>query len=651
MKRLLLIICCISTLLLGTGAAYKGSIITPIPDIQKPGKKALVDSNFGKTGLYFITNKGQVNKEALFYARTTDYTLWVTKQGLVFDSFKNLKDDVRKSERDVSRLTFLNSRRNPEIVPENPTDYRVNYLKGNNPSGWYTQIPSSERVCYRNLYNHIDLKIYGVEKEIEYDWIIKPGGNPSDILFDYQQIKKSSIDQTGNLVIQTAFGEWLHKKPVGYQVINGKRVPVEIGFTKVKKEKAAHVYGFKVSPYDKSHELIIDPMVIAFSTYLGGNSWEKLNKIVLHNGSIYATGYTDSANFPTMNAIQDTMAGSSDAFITKYSADGSSLVYSTYLGGSSFEGAQAIDVDNNGNVYITGFTDSSDFPTVSPYQNTLAGSSDAFITKISADGSSLLYSTYLGGSNADEASDIFVNSSSEIYVAGKTFSSNFPLQNALESNFNGGSNSGNLDAFITKLSASGSSLIFSTYLGGSGDDNAKSLDIDNYGNIYAGGCTYSSDFPVYNGYQMFIGSQNYSDGFLTKITPDGSALTFSTYLGGDSTDEISDVDTDTTGIYVTGETWSYYFPTTANAYQTTMPGDAAAFISKFNLSGSSLFYSSFLGGSGTTRANGIVANPDGSAYIVGSTNSSNFPQVNPVQYITIPGNIVAFITRFLADGT
>ncbi len=532
MKRLILIVifCAITlTLLLGTGLAQEKALDTPVANVQTIGKTAALAPDFGKIPLYFIANKGQVDEQARFYARTSRYTLWITPQGMIFDSVKKTKPKEKASYRDVSRLIFLNALPNPEIVPVKHSDYWVNYLKGNDKSGWHTRVPTSERVCYKNLYKGVDLEVYGVEKQVEYDWIVKQGANPAAIRFQYQGIQKSFIDETGNLVIKTAYGEWLHKKPVGYQVINGKRQAVEIAFTK--RGKSPHIFGFKVSRYDKNYDLIIDPMVIAFSTYLGGSGDDVITGLTLNDaGAIYVAGFTGSFDFPTMDAYKGTMAGETDAFVSKLSANGSALVFSTYLGGLSDDMAHSIFVDGDGIVYTAGVTYSTDFPVANAYQSTNEGFSDGFIAKLSADGSTLLYATYLGGSGDEILNDIAVNSSGEIAVTGQTFSSDFPLQNAIQALYEDGG-----DAFVTKFYASGASLVYSTYLGGTSNDAAKSLKLDNSGNVYVGGETSSANFPTANAYQASKAAGN--DGFLTKISPDGPSLTFSTYFGGNHDDQ------------------------------------------------------------------------------------------------------------------
>jgi len=249
------------------------------------GKNANIvnlDPDFGKIPLYFISNEGQVDEKALFYAKASRYTLWLTQEGLVFDSTRRINKDSTESirqnprdkndledikyERDVSRLVFVNANRSPEVVPADDTEHRVNYLKGNDKSKWQTNIQTSGAVLYGELYPNIDLKIYGIEKQIEYDFVVKPGGEVSDISFEYKDVEKTRIDKEGNLVIKTEFGELGQTKPVCYQVIEGERIEIKAEFKKIKND----TYGFKVEEYNKNHELIIDPVVLVYSTYLGG---------------------------------------------------------------------------------------------------------------------------------------------------------------------------------------------------------------------------------------------------------------------------------------------------------------------------------------------------------------------------------------------
>jgi len=627
--------------------------------------------DFGKLPLYFIPNEGQVHEKALFYARASRYTLWLTKQGLVFDSIKhkssellkdkyrhvphasaynsNLRitgDESRKYERDVSRLIFLNANKNPEITSMDRTAHRVNYFIGKEESKWKTNIPTSKTILYKEIYKNIDLKVYGIEGQIEYDWIVRPGGNPENIQFEYENIKRTRINKDGDLIIETEFRKIVHKKPVSYQMIDCKKVEVDAGFEKISKD----AYGLKVKKYNRNYELIIDPVVLVYSTYLGGSENEYCYDVAVDgDGNAYVTGSTRSTDFPMEIPFQDTLASSSDAFITKISSSGTSLAYSTYLGGSSYEYGSGIAVDNTGSAYITGETMSTDFPTKNAFQDTFGGGNffgDPFVTKLSSDGTSLVYSTYLGGLMWDVGKDIAVDSEGLAYVTGWTNSYNFPIHNAIQPTRPGGYYYG--DAFVTKFSSSGTSLVYSTYLGGSGDDEiGYGITADSEGAAYVTGYTESTDFPIQSPFQEVYGGGG-SDVFVTKFSSDGSSHIYSTYLGGSSGEKGYDVTVDGDGVaYVTGYTYSDDFPL-KNPFQAKAGSDA--FVTKFSSNGTNLIYSTYLGGSSSEYGKGIAADSGGAAYVTGYTYSTDFPTKNAYQG-TSGGYTDAFVTKFSSSGT
>jgi hypothetical protein len=666
------------------------------------------DLNFGKFPLYFIFNKGRVNKKARFYAKASRYTLWLTKEGLVFDSFKKVKVEVEegkerhtppfghpsqeddtprplrghpsqegksavphlthspKLERDVSRLVFLDANKNPEMVAIKESKLKVNYFIGNDKSKWHCAVPTSQAVLYKNLYKNIDLKVYGIEKQIEYDWVVKPGGNPEEIRFEYKNVKGTRIDKEGNLLIETDFGELVHKKPVSYQKRKAQsarrtaqntgvgaglracpieRKDVNVTFKKI----AKNTYGFEVGEYDKDCELIIDPVVLAYSTYLGGNAYEFARGIAVDNmGYAYVTGETQSTDFPTLNQYQ-AFQGYCDTFVIKLDTTQSgaiSLVYSTYLGGSLDDYGKGIAVDNSGNAYVTGLTWSSDFPIQNQYQ-TDQWSYDAFVTKLDttqSGASGLIYSTYLGGCSVEYCLGIAVDNSGNAYVTGLTWSSDFPTLNQYQTY------QGDRDAFVTKLDSTKSgtsSLIYSTYLGGIADDLGFGIATDNMGNAYVTGWTYSQDFPTMNQYQDDQGAQ---DAFVTKIdtTKSGAySLIYSTYLGGYGSDIGYGIVVDSSGnAYVTGQTSSTDFPT-LNQYQTD-PGDnnEDVFVTKIDTTQTgplSLIYSTYLGSWGHEIGFGIAVDSIGNAYVTGYTDSTNFPTLD--QYQTNQPHVDAFVTK------
>jgi uncharacterized repeat protein (TIGR02543 family) len=490
---------------------------------QEKFKSLKISPDYGTTALYFIPNEGQVHDKALFYAKASRYTLWMTKEGLVFDSSRRIETRENESppihrkdrynpegitcERDVSRLIFLNSKKNAEVVPVGRTEHKVNYFIGKDKSKWLTNIQTSRAVLYKELYRNIDLRVYGTEKQIEYDFIVRPGGKILDISFEYRDVEKTEIDKAGNLVIETKFGELEHAKPECYQVIEGEKIQVEARFKRIEN----NTYGFKVEEYNRNYELIIDPLVLVYSTYLGGSDNDFGRGIAIDTqGAAYVTGETLSTDFPTQNPIQGSNAGIVDVFITKVNSAGDAFVYSTYLGGSDFDNGFAIAVDTEGAAYVTGDSESNDFPTQNPIQGSNAGYSDVFITKVNSVGDAFVYSTYLGGSDFDNGFAIAVDTEGAAYVTGETQSNNFPTQNPIQGTYAGGE-----DVFITKVNSAGDALVYSTYLSGSGDDYGRGIAVDTQGAAYVTGETWSTDFPMQDPIQGSIAGL--IEAFITKL--------------------------------------------------------------------------------------------------------------------------------------
>ncbi len=626
---------------------------------EELSKNLNLDPNFGKIPLYFIPNGGQVDKKAFFYAKASKYTLWLTKEGLVFDSTIRTKNKNTKSmklsprdmnnpedfkfDRDVSRLVFVNANRNPEVIPVDVTEHKVNYFMGKDESKWRSNIQTSRAVLYKELYPNIDLKVYGIEKQIEYDFVVKPGGEVSHIGYKYRDVEKTRIDKEGNLIVVTEFGEIKHTKPVCYQVIRGERVEIKAEF----KRKEDNTYGFKAEEYNRNYELIIDPLVLVYSTFLGGSGTDGCGDIAVDStGSIYVGGYTNSIDFPTKNPIQGYRAGDYDVFITKINSAGNKLIYSTYLGGSEEDGrcGFALALDSEGAAYVAGYTVSSDFPTKNPIQGYKAGDYDAFITKINASGTALVYSTYLGGKAYDGVADIAVDTKGVAYMTGYTYSIDFPTKNPIQ-----GKKAGGHDVFITKINASGTDFVYSTYLGGSEIDAGFGIAVDSESSVYVTGYSNSFDFPIKNPIQE--SNAGGYDAFITKINATGTTLVYSTYLGGSVFDVAYTIAVDSEGAaYVTGGTDSIDFPT-KNPVQETNAGEHDAFITKINASGTALIYSTYLGGSDADGGDGgIKVDLEGAAYIAGQTESTDFPTKNPIQR-TYAGDGDIFIVKVNSSGS
>jgi hypothetical protein len=610
----------------------------------------------GGMPLYFIPNRGQVHEKAKFYAMTPRYILWVTEEGLVFDSLPgtgvedkvkpiprasrrtlNEKNDSRG--REVSRLIFLGANSHPGIVPVELTRHQINYYQGNNPAQWRTGIQTSKAVLYKGIYPNIDLKIYGKENQVEYDWIIKPGGNPGDICFQYRGVKATHLDNKGNLVIKTDLGELVHQKPISYQLIKGKKLDTRSGFKCINK----NTYTFTVPGYNRDYELVIDPVVtLEYSTYLGGSSDEYYASGAVDNtGHIYMTGYTHSMDFPTQNAYQSSKLNGYDAFLTKFTADGSGLIFSTYLGGNNEDKGRRIAVSSTGDIYVSGYTNSTNFPAA----NTIAGDYDTFCCRFDAAGN-FLGGRLLGGSGTDLNNAIAINKSNHVYVTGWTSSLNFPLKNPYQSIIKGNHH----DIYLCKFDPGLTEIEYSTYLGGTGGDTGgDEMVVDDSGFIYLDGVTSSANFPLKNAWQKTYAGGMF-DVYICKIKPDGSDLVFSTYLGGSGTDYAHGIAVDGNGgVIAGGDTYSSDFPV-KSPYQGTKRGNPDSYVSKFSPDGSELIYSTFLGGSKINYYGYMTADRSGKVYICGSTNSPDFPLVNPYQS-SLGGNQDVFLSILDTDGS
>jgi len=617
--------------------------------------------DFGEAPLYFIPNSGQFDEQASFCARASFYTLWITGEGLVFDfawkQDSGLHDQKArkqifevgtnkaspKFESDVSRLRFPNSNCSPDIAPLEPSAYRVNYFLGNDPSKWVEDVGTYTGILYKDIYPHIDLKVYGVEKEIEYDWIVRPGGEASSIMLEYQDVEGTRIDQERNLVVATRFGEVVHRKPLGYQLIAGRKVNVDVDFKRLKDNS----FAFKTGTYDRTHELIIDPVVLIFSTFLGGNGWDNFGAIAVDSTQcVYVAGGTFSTNFPVKSAYDPTHNGNEDVFVTKFNKSGKGLVYSTFIGGPMWEEALCMTLDKSNNVYFGGLAYDG-FPTKNAYDDDYDDSLhgdyyDAIVVKLSPTGK-LVYSTYLGKAEDDEAIGIAVDSAGRACVGGVTRNSDFPTKNAIRPSYKG-----KTDVFVTIFSAAGNSLLFSTFFGGSEYETLGGLALDDHGYIYIAGFTWSKDFPIKNAYDSSHNGK--TDAFLAKLGPLGKSLVYSTFLGGGDYDIASGIAVDDSGsAHLTGWTSSKNFPK-KNAYDKTQNGEYDVFATKFAPNGQSLVYSTYIGGSKSDSGVDIALDSVGAACVVGITHSPDFPCFGAYND-SINGSVDAFVFKLSSNGS
>jgi hypothetical protein len=514
----------------------------------------------------------------------------------------------------------------------NPQSGKINYLKGDNPADWHTNVATFGRVEYQDVYPGIDVVYYGKDGQLEYDFIVSPGADPSAIALDFAGAENVAINPQGDLVLHTGAGDLIQQKPYLYQETNGTREKVAGTYLLSTQHSALSTFGvfFDVGAYDASRPLVIDPLVLGYSTFLGGTQHDSANAIAVDkHGNAYVGGWTSSAEFPTtpgaFDRIFDGPDGYEDAFITKLNATGTGLVYSTFLGGGGGqEVVTGIAVDQSGNVYLSGATNSFDFPTTpGVFGGLFNGDIDAFVTKLRADGSGLLYSSYLGASDGyDFAQAIAVDAAGNAYLAGDTTAPSFPTTPGAFDTTHGGNFT--QDAFVTKVNPSGTALAYSTLLGGSNNEGAVGIALDDGDNAYVTGQTVSSDFPTTPG--AFDTSMGGSDAFVTKLNAGGTGLHFSTFLGGTGGEAGWAIAVDAgRNPFVTGYTTSSAFPTTPGAFDTTHNGLEDIFVTKLRADGADLKYSTFLGGSSYEGGYAIAVDQTGSAYVTGYTSSLNFP--------------------------
>jgi hypothetical protein len=640
--------------------------------------------------LTFIPNVGQVDPEVSFVVQGLNGTLFFTSKGMILAQTKLGRGaGVRNPEQltSVLRFQFEGTNSKSQIKGDRELPGVVNYFIGNDPAKWRTNVTTYRKLNYTDLYPGIDLSYEGYEGNLKSTYTVAPGADPSQIGWRYQGADDVQLEkETGDLLVSVPISRSNHhhllreQAPIAWQIINNTQVPVEAAYAIVGDGKV----GFALGNYDPEYPLVIDPAILIYSTYLGGSSFDLGFAIAVDDSSnVYLTGTTSSDDFPTRNAYDTTLAVcGTDAFIAKIDTTQygkNSLIYSTYLGGSgncANDGGLDIAIDSAGHAYVTGFVQANDFPTVNAYDTSKGNgpsgddtSNDAFVVKLDPTGSSLLYSTYLGGSaDADDIGHgIAVDNESTVYVGGFSCSDDFPTKNAFQNSKNG-----DCDSFATRLDTTKSgdaSLVYSTYLGGDGIDEATGIAIDNTGSAFLSGHTNSSDFPTKNAFQDSYGGDSGDisgwggDYFVTELdtTRSGSAsLLYSTYLGGSGNEGgsadsfVGGVAIDGLGyVYVTGETKSGDFPV-KNAYQVDYGGGGFdAFIAKLNPTQTgdiSLIYSTYLGGVGDDIGYNIAVNGSGNAYVAGHTSSTNFPLKYAYQTDFGGGALDAFVTGVAVTG-
>ena len=648
---------------------------------QMPGRKLTGDasSNITRSALpnVFEANQGQVRDSRVkFISRGKDYRVLLTLQDVAFVLEKKAPKHKRgdascpagNSPTDEFKIVFAGAKQRADIAVEGEGELlaRSNYFRGKDPANWYTGIRNFTKVKYAELYEGIDLVFHHERGTLEYDFLVKPQADPKKIRLRFTGAQRVRLNRRGDLVLTTPGGPVSFLRPAAYQAKNkgteqnGEPAKDVIDVHARFVLQGNNEVSFAVDAYDRRRTLIIDPAFV-YSTYLGGTGGDDARSVKVDQaGNLYVTGSTSSVDFPESDPLQGSYGGGfSDAFVSKFSPDGSALLYSTYLGGTDTDVGIGLVVDNSGNVFVTGISASANFPTTDgAFQRTLkAINGNAFVAKLNSDGSQLLYSTFLGGTQQDFGNALAIDNAGNAYVAGSTFSSDFPTLNPFQAMKKGVGRT----AFISKLNSSGSALVFSTYLGGSaGIDDIFGIAVDGASNVYVTGGTFSADFPTKNAFQSTNKNHNGTgNAFIAKLNANGSTLIYSTFLGGSGTGTLGDsahaIAVDSQGnAYVAGQAVSSNFPT-VNAFQPAKSGDPEvidAFVSKLNADGTSLVFSSYLGGTSQDAGTAIALDAAGDIYVAGDTFSADFPVRHALQ-LESGGPILgsAFVTKLLSSGT
>jgi hypothetical protein len=686
--------------------------LRPAAEVARESLRA----RFAALPLTFEENEGQMDPRAQYMARGSGYRLFLTSSDAVlalasssasrmsrprqimeerFVGSSRKRNELirrqmaRESETSSSvaalRMHLVNGNLAAQVEGRGLLPSKTNYFIGNDPRKWHAGVKEFATVAYSEVYPGVDLVYHGQEKQLEFDFVIAPNANSSAIALRFAGAREMKLDKSGNLLLHSAAGDITVHKPVAYQEKNHVRERVEAGFVL----GANHQMGFALGNYDKSRELVIDPS-ISYATYIGGNADDEGYGIAVDvNGNSYVTGESDSTSrFPGSNPSD----GGFDCFVVKINADGS-RGYTTFVGGSGDDLGSSIATNAGlatGTVFVAGITTSTNLPVSAGAVQSTSGSpagtqcttgtgsapcTDAFVFELSPSGAPS-YVTYLGGSNDDGAFGIAVDGSGNAYVAGFTFSANFPTANALYSQLNDGQNTTFEDGFVTEINPTGTAFVYSSYLGGANNDFASAIAVDAKGAAYVTGGTTSAGptngFPVTAGaFQTECGTDGtcnagngriFSDAFVTKFAPNGASLDYSTYLGGSSDDIGGGINLDASdNVYVTGQTTDDNpnattddFPI-AGGFETSYGNGnngamSNAFVSELALNGqgaSDLKYSSYLGGSTADVGMGLAADGAGNAYVTGSTLSSDFPVTNGS---TLNGPSDAFVSYVASGG-
>jgi hypothetical protein len=631
---------------------------------------ALAAAPIGGIPFYFEENRGQANAPAQFIARGRNY------QFLISPDETQIVLQKSGAARAVE-MQFIGANPQARTSGDGELSGKINYLIGSDSAQWHTGVATFSKIRVEEIYPGVNLIYYGNQQQLEYDFTIAPETNPNVIAIHFSGADKISVNARGELILALGKDEIRQPAPLVYQIAGGERKEISGGY----KILDAQTVAFAVGKYNHALPLVIDP-VLSYSTYFGGNSGDTASSVAVDtNGFIYVAGQTLSSQFAantplsTPGAFQTNYQGGTqagDAFVAKFSNDGANLVYFTYLGGSADDAAYGIAVDSSGDVYVAGATESANFPVKNGIYTNISGTvnghvglypADAFVAELNPGGSNLVYSTYLGGGSSDAAYGVAVDSSGNAYLTGFTYSTNFPVTNAIQNYLACPYTYFNANAFVAKIGAGGSPLIYSTYFGGTNYDVGRSIAVDSAGDACVTGFTDSTNFPTTTNapFQFLNGLTNGSfaqDAFVAKFAPSGTNLIYSTFLGGANDDAGYHIACDDAGsVYVTGSSDSTNFPDTATNVSglfsfvaTNASGVVSAtnaFLTKID-AGGAIVYSALFGGYAGDIGYGVAVDPNGNAFVTGATTSMNFPTANAFGLLcaTNSGGNDVFVTAF-----
>jgi hypothetical protein len=595
-----------------------------------PDGKVHAERAYGQLPLAFERDAGRSGPRVDFLARTPGGTAFVGASGATL-----ALADKERSE--AIRLGLAGATAaEPRAIGRLPGE--VNYLVGDTPSGWRTGITTFERIRYPAVWPGITLDWHGDQRNLEYDFRLAPGADPDPIAVRIEGADRLRLAGNGDLLIDVGGITVRQRSPVAYQPSAQGRTPVKAGFA-----VGDRTVRFRLGPYDRARRLVIDPVVLSYSTYLAGGAEDRGRGIAVDSsGAAYVAGQTDSTDFDVTGTAGighiEGDSASTDAFVSKLNPAGNALVYSTYLGGDGADRARAIAVDGSGAAYVSGDTASTDYNVVDQIEGDTAGSVDAFVSKLNPAGNALDYSTYLGGDGFDASHAISIDGSGDAYITGETASTDFNTVGEIEGDTSGSGADAN-DVFVSKLDptqAGSSSLLYSTYLGGTSFELGEGIAVDTSGAAYVTGVTNSTNFDMTGlaGVGHIEGdTAGSTDAFVSKFDPTQTgtdSLVYSTYLGGDGGESGNAIAVDGSGAaHVTGATSSTDFNTVGQFEGNSAAGDA--FVSKLNPAGNALVYSTYLGGDGDEGSFGIDVDGGGSAYVTGNTSSTDFDTVGQIE--------------------